>query len=1219
MRKIWVVCLLLAGLASGCGEGGDTKTIFFVRILQGTAPDGITRIDLEVQKDATTFMVPLEATGGGALTLPITREVKLPDDQSGAVIVTATARNAAGDNVGVGRAPATIVPGETITLELEFGKDLTLTDGGLPDGEVPTEAQLSITPTDTDYGPVVLGQTRSVTFTVQNSGQQSSGLVNLAVGGRDQANFSITAGSNCIGASLSPGASCSVDVVFNPSAVGVSMGSVSASATPGGTATALLTGTAAFGDSIMIAPTTRDFGAVVLGSSSAATTFTITNTGGTATPALTTAISGTNAADFVRGTDTCAGAMVGPGLTCTIAVTFTPGSSGARSAALTVTSTAGPAAVSLTGTGLSQAALTITPATQALGNVVQNTTASTTFTVRNTGGTATGALSVVRSGASAAETSTSGCTAALAAGASCTLTATLTPTTLGAKSTTITVMGTPGGSAVATLTATAVAPGALTVTPTSANFGALLLNTDSGAQSFTVRNTGGAPTGVPTASLTGSAAGDYRFSANGCTAALAPNATCTVSIIFRPSLAGGRGAAFEITASPGGLASASLSGTGQRPAALSASATTQPFGTIDVGSASSPFTWTISNTGDVASGVPTLTPTGATTQYTITNNCTAAIGAGSSCTVVVTFRPTTGGTANLSLSLTASPGGTVALSATGTGRPLSLLTVTVNGNGAGTVTSSPVGINCSSGTCTQSYVATTTVTLSANPNTTTSVFSGWMGDCTGTGSCMVSMAAARNVTATYTLRRYTLSVTPAPTAPSSVATFGSAGIACPGDCTQGYDHGSAVVLRAAPGADRTFTGWGYAGCPGTGDCNLTMTGNVTLAPTFTLTPYPVAVTINGGPGGVLVTSSPGGISCAPTCSANFPYSSSVTLTPTGASGYRMVWGTGPCAGSTGACTFAVPSGGTSARADYIEQRTVTVTPLGGGASAVAYLDGSPCAGSCVATYDVGASVRVDGEADLVNARYQAMTGAGTTCSGFDPRGESCRFTVASGTNYTVNVLFQSRLSVLADLGVRVIEQRLNLFDCFFGSTTCEGWVNYNAAVDITYQLHFDPGNVQLVDWGGLCNGTPITPLRGPEDTDNNINGGPSPTSCRFRVTTPGSATLKMYPSYRLHRFGSANGVVFDTEVDPDGAVAGPMYLSCVTDGQQTMPGSVCNPRVPYGRRWLVARPDPGHIFGNWDAPCQARRKHAVTGDEYCLIDIPNDGRTFDVNAYASFR
>ena len=114
------------------------------------------------------------------------------------------------------------------------------------------------------------------------------------------------------------------------------MGSVSASATPGGTATALLTGTAAFGDSLTMSPLSRDFGSIVLGASSTATTFTVTNVGGIATPALTTAISGTNAADFVLGSNGCAGTMVGAGLTCTLTVTFTPGAAGARSAVLTI-------------------------------------------------------------------------------------------------------------------------------------------------------------------------------------------------------------------------------------------------------------------------------------------------------------------------------------------------------------------------------------------------------------------------------------------------------------------------------------------------------------------------------------------------------------------------------------------------------------------------------------------------------------------------------------------------------------------------------------------------------------------------------------------------------------------------------------------------------------------------------------------------------------------
>ena len=71
------------------------------------------------------------------------------------------------------------------------------------------------------------------------------------------------------------------------------------------------------------------------------------------------------------------------------------------------------------------------------------------------------------------------------------------------------------------------------------------------------------------------------------------------------------------------------------------------------------------------------------------------------------------------------------------------LIVTKGGSGSGTVTSSPSGINCGSA-CSASFNSGTSVTLTANP--ATGIFSG---DCTGTGTCTVNMAAAKNVTATF--------------------------------------------------------------------------------------------------------------------------------------------------------------------------------------------------------------------------------------------------------------------------------------------------------------------------------------------------------------------------------------------------------------------------------------------------------------------------------------
>jgi hypothetical protein len=76
------------------------------------------------------------------------------------------------------------------------------------------------------------------------------------------------------------------------------------------------------------------------------------------------------------------------------------------------------------------------------------------------------------------------------------------------------------------------------------------------------------------------------------------------------------------------------------------------------------------------------------------------------------------------------------------------LTVTTTGNGTGTVTSQPGGIDCGT-TCSAVYASGKVVTLTASP-ADGMVFTGWTGSgCSGTGSCVVTMAAARSVTATF--------------------------------------------------------------------------------------------------------------------------------------------------------------------------------------------------------------------------------------------------------------------------------------------------------------------------------------------------------------------------------------------------------------------------------------------------------------------------------------
>ncbi len=76
-----------------------------------------------------------------------------------------------------------------------------------------------------------------------------------------------------------------------------------------------------------------------------------------------------------------------------------------------------------------------------------------------------------------------------------------------------------------------------------------------------------------------------------------------------------------------------------------------------------------------------------------------------------------------------------------------LFVLTVSKSGNGTVSSQPAGISCGT-TCSASFANNTSVTLSASP-AAGNTFSGWTGACSGTGTCAVSMTAARTVAATF--------------------------------------------------------------------------------------------------------------------------------------------------------------------------------------------------------------------------------------------------------------------------------------------------------------------------------------------------------------------------------------------------------------------------------------------------------------------------------------
>lgn len=153
----------------------------------------------------------------------------------------------------------------------------------------------------------------------------------------------------------------------------------------------------------------------------------------------------------------------------------------------------------------------------------------------------------------------------------------------------------------------------------------------------------------------------------------------------------------------------------------------------------------------------------------------------------------------------------------------------VNISGSGTVTSSPASINCP-GVCTETYLQNTVVTLTATPDSGWS-FTGWggVGGCFGSGTCVLTMTAAKGVLATFQIAANDLSVTKTG---NGTVTSSPAGINCGIDCLETYAPGTTVTLTATPDSGWSFGGWGGA-CSGTGSCVVTMNSATAVSATFT--------------------------------------------------------------------------------------------------------------------------------------------------------------------------------------------------------------------------------------------------------------------------------------------------------------------------------------------------------------------------------------------------
>ena len=174
--------------------------------------------------------------------------------------------------------------------------------------------------------------------------------------------------------------------------------------------------------------------------------------------------------------------------------------------------------------------------------------------------------------------------------------------------------------------------GPATISPLSADFGNQVVGYPSAAQTFTIKNNS-----VFAATLTSIATtDDFLVTANTCDN-VGATASCTVSVVFKPTTLGPHTGALNLVLG-GTTLTAALTGTGIP--SLNFITGTLDFGSTDVGTTVT-RTLTLTNSAPGPVALPAFTLTG---DYTASSNCPAAIPGGASCALTLSFVPTVYGT-----------------------------------------------------------------------------------------------------------------------------------------------------------------------------------------------------------------------------------------------------------------------------------------------------------------------------------------------------------------------------------------------------------------------------------------------------------------------------------------------------------------------------------------------------------------------------------------------
>jgi hypothetical protein len=322
-----------------------------------------------------------------------------------------------------------------------------------------------------------------------------------------------------------------------------------------------LKGVDASGGALGVVPSQHDFGALMVGSTGDAFTFSVSNSGQMPLGGLIVYVNGAEFAAPAAGNGCATVASLAPGATCVVDVVFRPATRGPKTGSLFVSAQGQTVSATFLGNAVSPALLAVSPGFASLTGQVAKDSLPSTISFANVGEVSTGAIAVALVGPNASDfkVASNGCLTPLAPSASCQVQVVLSAQSSGMKTATLAASSPVGGMAVSHLSGSVVTGDQLSIAPNSASFGSVAAGQTSPAIDFEVRNTGGAPTPALTAMTTTT---EFVITANTCGgSALAPGASCALSVVFRPGSPGSKAALLVVSGGSSSNVIGMLSGT----------------------------------------------------------------------------------------------------------------------------------------------------------------------------------------------------------------------------------------------------------------------------------------------------------------------------------------------------------------------------------------------------------------------------------------------------------------------------------------------------------------------------------------------------------------------------------------------------------------------------------------------------------------------------------